>query len=80
MNTIKHMSMNIQGLIRNTGKRSMKGFFTDENGKQLSDKEAREYLDECLEKGWRVIPMSDKCKNFDYQDGCQCWKKQEGQK
>jgi hypothetical protein len=70
MKMIRHMSCNIAGLIRNTGKKSMKGFFTMDNGKDCTNKEARDYLQECLSKGWRVIPFNGKCDNFDYQTGC----------
>ena len=66
---IRHMSCNIAGLIRNTGKKSMKGFMSDENGKDLTDKEVRDYLRECLDKGYRVLPMGE-CEGFNYQTGC----------
>jgi len=69
--TLLHMSVNLKGLLRNTGKKSMKGFFTDDNGNELSDKDARKYVFDCIARGWRVIPMGD-CPNFDYQEGCQC--------
>jgi hypothetical protein len=53
-------------------KGSLKGVFTDaETGNKLSDQEARNYLYDCLAKGWRVIPLGD-CDNFDYQTGCNC--------
>lgn len=48
----------------------MRGFFTLDNGKDCTDKEARDYLKECQDKGWRVIPLNDKCDKFDYQTGC----------
>jgi hypothetical protein len=69
MRMIRHMSCNIAGLIRNTGKKSMKGFFTLDNGKDCTDKEARDYLAECQTKGWRLVPFG-KCEGFDYQTGC----------
>ncbi len=67
--TRRHMCMNIAGALRNAGKRSMAGLLTDDYGVEMSDKKVREYLAECLEKGWRVIPSSD-CEGFDYQTGC----------
>ena len=59
------MSVDIAGMIRNYGKRSMKGFFNDEEGKELSDSEARKYLADCQKKGWKLIPMGE-CDGFDY--------------
>ena len=68
MKTI-HMCADIRGMLNNyTRKNSLKGVFTDA-GRKLSHEEAREYLYDCLAKGWRVIPMCD-CDNFDYQTGC----------
>lgn len=62
----RHMSVNIEGLLRNTGRKSMKGLFNDENGNPISDQEARIYISECQAKGWKLIPMSDKCEGFDH--------------
>ncbi len=70
MKTI-HMCADIRGMLRNHSKKgSLKNTFTDDDGRKLSDAEAREYLYDCLAKGWRVIPMNDKCDNFDYKKGC----------
>jgi hypothetical protein len=67
---IRHMSLNIAGFLRNVGKKNLKGFMQDENGKDLTDKEVRIYLAECQAKGWRKIPCGD-CDGFDYFDkGC----------
>lgn len=67
---IMHMCANIRGMLRNHSRKgSLKNVFTDDNGHKLSDEEAREYLYDCLSKGWKVIPMAD-CDNFDYQTGC----------
>jgi hypothetical protein len=66
---IKHVSMNIAGALRNFGKRSMAGLITEDNGAEWTDKMVRDYLAECLAKGWRVIPCGD-CEGFDYQTGC----------
>lgn len=40
------------------------------DGSDCTDKEVRDYLAECLLKGWKLIPVGD-CSNFDYQNGCQ---------
>ena len=66
---IHHMSSNIDGLLRN-----MKGkkinFLSDENGKQMSDKEARAAIAELQAKGHKLIPSVD-CEGFDpFGGGC----------
>jgi len=69
--TKRHMSMNLQGVLRNMKGKKIR-FFSDDEGNEISDKEARAYIDECLEKGWKVIPMGGEgvCEGFDYQKGC----------
>lgn len=69
----RHMAMNLAGLLRNYGRKSLKGFFFDEKGREMSDAECREYIAECQAKGWKVIPMCGEaeCPNFDHFDkGC----------
>jgi hypothetical protein len=66
--TIKHMSMNIAGALRNAGKRKMTGLLSDDDGRELSDKEVRQHLSECLAKGWKLIPAGE-CEGFDYFGG-----------
>lgn len=65
----KHMSCNIEGLLRN-----MKGkkitFMTDDNGKQLTDAEARQEIAKLQAKGHKLIPTGD-CEGFDpFGGGC----------
>ena len=68
--TTMHMCADIRGMLNNhTRKGSLKGMFKDEAGREISHEEARDYLYDCLAKGWRVIPFGD-CDNFDYQNGC----------
>lgn len=65
-----HMCADIRGMLKNcTRKGSLKRVFMDDTGQWLTDEEARDYLYDCLAKGWRVIPVGD-CDNFDYQTGC----------
>ena len=65
-----HMSMSIEGALRNFGKKSMAGLITEDNGAEWTDKMVRDYLQECLSKGWKKIPIGD-CEGFDYFDkGC----------
>ncbi len=65
----RHMSISIEGALRNFKKKSMKGLLTDENGKEMSDREVRDYLNEGLRKGWKKIPCGD-CDGFYYITGC----------
>lgn len=66
----RHLCASIQGLLQNNKRKgSLKGVLKDATGRDLSDEEARAYLQECLAKGWRVIPVGE-CDNFDYQTGC----------
>ena len=65
-----HFCADIRGMLNNhTRKGSLNGVFTDETGRKIPHDEARDYLYDCLAKGWRVIPMGE-CDNFDYQTGC----------
>jgi len=66
---IHHMSINLKGML-NFYKRKKITILEGDNGKPLSDFEARVYLRECLDKGWKVIPMNGDCKGFDHQKGC----------
>ncbi|HBC94802.1 MAG TPA: hypothetical protein DCZ10_18370 [Pelotomaculum sp.] len=64
--TVRHMCADIRGMLENnTRKGSLKGVFEDETGRRLSHEEARDYLYDCLAKGWKVVPIGD-CDNFDY--------------
>lgn len=68
--TKHHMSVNIKGLLRNYKNRKMNGLLVDEEGKGLSDSEARAFLNECLSKGMKLIPTHN-CEGFDpYENGC----------
>lgn len=68
--TRRHMSANIEGMLRNYKKRSMAGLITDEKGREMSDAKARLFLSQCLTKGWKKIPCGD-CEGFDpFENGC----------
>lgn len=63
------MSTNIEGLLRN-----MKGkkinFLSDDNGNELSDKDARLEIAKLQAKGHKLIP-SGNCEGFDpFGGGC----------
>ena len=66
---IKHMSANIEGILRNYKGMNI-NVLDDDNGRQMSDKEARAAIAELQDKGHKLIP-SDDCKGFDpFGGGC----------
>ena len=69
---IRHMSLNIEGALRFYGPRkSMRGLITDDDGRPWTNQEVRKYLQDCLNKGWKLIPCAGKgCIGFDNQTGC----------
>ena len=64
-----HLKMDIKGCLRNNSDKDLKGMFQDDTGKDVPVEKAKEFLNECLSKGWKFIPVGD-CDNFDYQKGC----------
>jgi hypothetical protein len=69
MKEIRHMSVDITGVLRNYGKKSMKGLITEDNGAEWTDVMVRKYLNKCLAEGKKLLPIGD-CEGFDYQKGC----------
>lgn len=67
---MRHFSCDIKGILKLYKKKSMYGLLTVE-GKTLNDSEARQFLNDCIEKGYECLPMgnSDDCPNFDYYGG-----------
>lgn len=69
MRQIRHMSTNIEGLLRNFKGRKI-NIFVDDNGRTIPDKEVRKELAELQAKGHKLIG-SDNCKGFDpFGGGC----------
>ena len=69
MKEIRHLSTSIEGLLRN-----MKGkkinFFEDDNGRVMSDKQARAEIAKLQALGHKLIPSAD-CEGFDpFGGGC----------
>jgi hypothetical protein len=68
-----HMCMDVKGVLSWPPKefnRMFKGSVKRDDGTIMPPEEFRFYLMEELEKGHKVIPLSDKCEGFDYQTGC----------
>jgi hypothetical protein len=64
-----HVSVNIQGLLEMHRRRKITMLLHDD-GRTMTDAEARQYLYDALSEGKRVLPCSDECDAFDYQNGC----------
>lgn len=63
------MSINIEGMLQNMKGKNI-NFLDDDNGKTLSDKEARLAIAELQAKGHKLIPSGD-CEGFDpFGGGC----------
>lgn len=69
METTHHLSTNIEGLLRNMKGRKI-NFFSNEDGNQLNDKEARANIAELQAKGHKLIGSAN-CEGFDpFGGGC----------
>ncbi len=69
MRQIRHMSTNIEGLLRNF-KRKKITFIEDDNGRMMSDTEARIEIAKLQAKGHKLIQSGD-CEGFDpFGGGC----------
>jgi len=69
MITRRHMSANIEGMLRNYKYKKIT-FITDDNGKPMTDKAARKELARLQELGHKLIPCGE-CEGFDpFGGGC----------
>lgn len=69
MMTTKHMSVNIEGLLRNYDRKRI-NFLEDDNGRRLSDSEARDEIARLQALGHKLIPCGE-CEGFDpFDKGC----------
>lgn len=65
----KHMCVSIEGLLRNY-KRKKITFMEDDNGRPMTDKEAREEIKRLQSLGHKLLPTGD-CEGFDpFGGGC----------
>lgn len=62
-----HLCLDIQGGMMNA--KDLRGCITVDGKRLNTTKEVRDFLQEQLDMGRRVLPMGD-CDNFDYQTGC----------
>ncbi len=69
MQTIRHLSTNIEGMLRNYKGRKI-NWLDGPNGKPLSDKQARAAIAQLQALGHKLIPSAD-CEGFDpFGGGC----------
>lgn len=69
MRTRQCVSISIDGLLSHFKRNGLDGVISDD-GRMLSDLEARQRLKEYQEKGWKLIPPND-CEGFDpFGGGC----------
>lgn len=61
-----HLGISVDGYLNQYKKRPMPRILVDEDGKKLSSTEVREYFKECQAKGWKLLPSTDECKEFDH--------------
>ena len=72
MSTVIHMSLDIAGVMRDPDTlRILAKSATRDDGKPFENvTQLKQALQMELDKGRRVLPMSDECEGFDYQTGC----------
>ena len=68
MITKYHMCVDIRDVL-SWPDRYLKGMFTYSDGRRKSAAEVREFLYDCMEKGWKKFPIG-KCEGFSYETGC----------
>lgn len=72
MTTNYHLCIDINGVLRQTGRefaKNFKGVMKDSAGRLMSVAEVRVEFEQAQARGWKVMPTTE-CDNFDYQTGC----------
>lgn len=70
MKQIRHMSVNLEGMLRNFKGRKIR-IMEDENGRTLSDSEARAEIARLQALGHKLMCCSNECEGFDpFGGGC----------
>ena len=65
-----HLCVSLRGALMNWSDREWRNCVTDDDGRTLTPMEVKSYFLECLAEGKRVIPIGEKCDNFDFEKGC----------
>lgn len=65
----RHLSLNLQGTLK--WRKNLKGLFIKDDGRECSHQEAKQYIADCIAKGWVSVPMctDEECPDFDYFGG-----------
>lgn len=70
MKTKHHSAVNLKGLLRNYKGRKI-NIMQDDNGRTMSDAEARFHIDSLINKGHKLMCCSNECEGFDpFENGC----------
>ena len=70
MSTTIHLAIDVAGTLRHFRAREWEGVMTDSaTGRTLTPAEVKDYLLECLAKGWKLIPCDPTCEGFDHFGG-----------
>ena len=64
-----HGCIDVRGLLLKKD-RDLRGWLTNDDGRELSPQEARLALMDELLKGHEVIPVGDPCEGFNFKTGC----------
>ena len=70
MKKMYHMSTSIEGMLRNCKGHKI-NFIDDDNGRPMTDKQARAEIAKLQAMGHKLIPSSNNCEGFDpFGKGC----------
>lgn len=70
MKVTNHMSINLEGLLRNYKDRKI-NIMTDDDGKELTDHQARSLIQDLQAQGHKLMSSSSECEGFDpFGGGC----------
>jgi hypothetical protein len=64
-----HMCVDIRGLLEMHRRKKIR-IMQHDDGRRMTDSEARDYLYKALGEGKEFLPCSSECDNFDYKKGC----------
>lgn len=70
MRTLRHVCIDIRGVLNWKDKDLKKLFIDSETGKQAQAHEIRNFLYDKLQEGYEVLPIGDECEGFDKIKGC----------
>jgi len=67
---ITHMSINVDGILRQHARTKKINFCDEDDGSPMNPAKAYQLFQKYQYEGKRVVSMSDECYRFDYQKGC----------